>query len=427
MRKVFIALIAVFICTGASAQGIKFEHGKLKDALTKAKDQNKIVFVDFHTKWCGPCKHMASTTFKDPKVGAFFNKNFISIKIDAEDTNVNGPKLADKYQVSGYPTLVFLKANGDVINKFSGAVDDATLINAGKMALGGDAGKNFKKAYAKYKNGDRSDDLLLEIINEAANSFTLNINVGIAKDELLKLHAEVIKIYFNNGSPEKFKKEKHFKVLSLYAAHQNILRGNKIIDYMISNYDEFKESIGERAFMMFLIGINQRSIKAAAKNKDKKTYLKYAEDRELLDKIYNGNEASIQFMMENQRKAGDQEYALAEKNYGEYLRLYKESINPNYASAITYLLPGRLIINANDGKEDIKEYLKQCLPFLETAHKNHNNAYVCCDYGKVLALIGEKKKAKEYYNEAMEIFKTLGSKGEKDIKRFNKEMAELGL
>ncbi|MDG1903455.1 MAG: thioredoxin domain-containing protein, partial [Schleiferiaceae bacterium] len=36
--------------------GIKFEQGNWANTLAKAKAENKIVFVDAYTTWCGPCK-----------------------------------------------------------------------------------------------------------------------------------------------------------------------------------------------------------------------------------------------------------------------------------------------------------------------------------------------------------------------------------
>ena len=58
--------------------GIKFEQGNWANTLAKAKAENKIVFVDAYTTWCGPCKKMDAETFPDKMVGDFYNKNFIN-------------------------------------------------------------------------------------------------------------------------------------------------------------------------------------------------------------------------------------------------------------------------------------------------------------------------------------------------------------
>lgn len=66
------------------AQGVKFESGTWKEILTKAKTENKTIFVDVYTKWCGPCKHVSETVFPQEKLGEYYNSRFINFKIDAE-------------------------------------------------------------------------------------------------------------------------------------------------------------------------------------------------------------------------------------------------------------------------------------------------------------------------------------------------------
>ena len=52
-------------------------------ALANAKNPKKI-FVDVYTDWCGWCKKMDQTTFKDPAVVAAMNKDFYAIHLNAE-------------------------------------------------------------------------------------------------------------------------------------------------------------------------------------------------------------------------------------------------------------------------------------------------------------------------------------------------------
>ncbi len=53
------------------AQGIQFEHITFAEGLAKAKAENKLIFVDAFTTWCGPCKMLTSKTFPDSAVGTF--------------------------------------------------------------------------------------------------------------------------------------------------------------------------------------------------------------------------------------------------------------------------------------------------------------------------------------------------------------------
>ena len=61
----------------APTAGITFKKKSFEEAKKEAKKSGKLIFIDAYTDWCGPCKRMAATSFKDPKVGEMFNKNFI--------------------------------------------------------------------------------------------------------------------------------------------------------------------------------------------------------------------------------------------------------------------------------------------------------------------------------------------------------------
>ena len=63
-------------------RSIVFEEIGLKEALEKAKKENKLVFIDAYTAWCQPCVMMGKNVFTLDKVADFYNRNFINLKID---------------------------------------------------------------------------------------------------------------------------------------------------------------------------------------------------------------------------------------------------------------------------------------------------------------------------------------------------------
>ncbi|MFM9944264.1 MAG: thioredoxin family protein [Bacteroidia bacterium] len=113
--------------------GIKFFHGSLKEAKAKAKKENKLIFIDCYTTWCGPCKSMAKKTFVNKEVGEYFNKNFICLKIDMEQGE--GPALAGSYSVEAYPTYLFIDSKGTLKHRDLGFIDASRFIEVGKTAL----------------------------------------------------------------------------------------------------------------------------------------------------------------------------------------------------------------------------------------------------------------------------------------------------
>ncbi|MCU4156730.1 redoxin domain-containing protein [Carboxylicivirga sp. A043] len=133
--KNYIILLAILlgITSGMMAQGIRFEHGDWAQVKAKAKAAEKIIFIDFYTTWCGPCKNLSNNVFPQKQVGDFYNAHFISYKVDAEKGE--GRELAKKFGVKAYPTLVFANANGEFVHQAVGGMDATALISLGKAAL----------------------------------------------------------------------------------------------------------------------------------------------------------------------------------------------------------------------------------------------------------------------------------------------------
>lgn len=156
MRNWFvIVLILASISRGASA-GIEFFKGSWEEALAEAKSQDKLIFIDAYTVWCGPCKYMAASIFPDARVGDFFNQNFISVKLDMEKGE--SETFRAKHRVTAYPTFFFVNGNDEEVHTMRGAMQADQLIQHGQQAI---AKMDPIETYAAaYKAGDRSADLI---------------------------------------------------------------------------------------------------------------------------------------------------------------------------------------------------------------------------------------------------------------------------
>lgn len=115
-----------------TGQGIQFFEGTWQEALAKAKKENKLIFLDANASWCRPCKLMEKRTFTDVNVGAFYNKNFINVKMDMEKGE--GIELSKKLGITAYPTLFFIDGNGTVSKKNIGYLDAEDFLTLGQNA-----------------------------------------------------------------------------------------------------------------------------------------------------------------------------------------------------------------------------------------------------------------------------------------------------
>ena len=113
--------------------GIKFMEENWNKALQEAKKQNKPIFLDAYTTWCGPCKMLKSKTFTDKVVGEFFNKNFINIALDMEKGD--GLAVAEKYNINAYPTLIITDGDQKSVSVSEGFMEPAQLMEFAKYVL----------------------------------------------------------------------------------------------------------------------------------------------------------------------------------------------------------------------------------------------------------------------------------------------------
>lgn len=140
---ILFAIAAVFAFYGFSIRAkrnaagpnsqINFIENSWTEALKQASVNHKYIFVDAYATWCGPCKMLKSTTFKNNKAAAFFNNNFVNVAIDMEKGQ--GPKLASQWQVQAYPTLFIFDSAGKPVLYAVGYIGADDLIRFGQAAL----------------------------------------------------------------------------------------------------------------------------------------------------------------------------------------------------------------------------------------------------------------------------------------------------
>lgn len=120
MKKILIlgtALLCGFLCRVA-AQGVEFRDLTFGQALEQARTENKLVFMDCYTSWCGPCKNMLKNVFTLPEAGEFMNAHFVCVKYDMEKGE--GIGLKKQFAVRAFPTFFIIRPDGTVQHRLAG-------------------------------------------------------------------------------------------------------------------------------------------------------------------------------------------------------------------------------------------------------------------------------------------------------------------
>ena len=120
-----VAFVAMSLA-GAFAAEVDWVQPPFDDILKKAQKENKHIFIDFYTTWCGPCKTLDKVTYKDEKVAGYLN-SIVAVKYDAEKGE--GEELAKRFKVKMFPSLVLLGPDGKEVDRHIGYLDPEGFID----------------------------------------------------------------------------------------------------------------------------------------------------------------------------------------------------------------------------------------------------------------------------------------------------------
>ena len=165
--KLYFILLVVFVMTEISVSAqVDFRDLTLPEAFEVAEEEEKMVFVDCYTSWCGPCKYMADKIFVQEKMGEYLNERFVCVKFDME--RGSGPEIAQKYGVGVYPTFLILNMSGELIYKIVGGTETADeFIMKVEEGFGENSAYQMRK---RYQEGERDFEFVEDYIESLLKS-----------------------------------------------------------------------------------------------------------------------------------------------------------------------------------------------------------------------------------------------------------------
>jgi thiol-disulfide isomerase/thioredoxin len=163
----FISFLLTFCFTQTIlAQQIAFDTtANWQSIVDRAKAAKKMIYIDFYTTWCGPCKKMDKEVFTDPSVARKFNESFICAKIDAE--RGEGIALAKQFNVHAYPTSAFINAdNQKLVYQSVGFQKAENFMKEADAALVALVKDPFADAERELQNGRTDSDFLIKLMSD---------------------------------------------------------------------------------------------------------------------------------------------------------------------------------------------------------------------------------------------------------------------
>lgn len=185
MKKFVLLFICMFMAVSMFAQ-TNFQDLTFDKAIEKAKAENKYVFIDCYTVWCGPCKMMSEKILPLEDVGKYMNEHFICIKLDMEKGE--GREIAQKYHVTAYPTFLVLKTDKSLLHRVVGGT--ATGEEFVKKIEAGFDENSASNLEAQYTAGNRDLNFLVKYIKALLVSCDIDKAKGIAQEVLASLDDE---------------------------------------------------------------------------------------------------------------------------------------------------------------------------------------------------------------------------------------------
>ncbi|HEY6457721.1 MAG TPA: thioredoxin family protein [Steroidobacteraceae bacterium] len=117
----------------AAPASIAWYGGSVESAFATARAQNKPVFLYWGAQWCPPCHELKATVFSRSD---FIEKLklFIPVYLDGDDPGAQ--KWGDQFGVTGYPTVLVLRADRSELARISGGMDLAQYSEVLDSVLG---------------------------------------------------------------------------------------------------------------------------------------------------------------------------------------------------------------------------------------------------------------------------------------------------
>ena len=164
MAVLALAYLASGLCVSAAdLSTLGFLHNP-QQAYERALAEDKELLVDFSTDWCVWCRRLEADVFPSADFQAFAAERVL-LSVDAEKGD--GIALAQRYHVSGFPTLILMAPDGSEIDRLVGYLP----------------AEAFVQLFEDYSNGIGTLSALQESLAQSPHDLALKLQIAQKLDD----------------------------------------------------------------------------------------------------------------------------------------------------------------------------------------------------------------------------------------------------
>ena len=386
------ALTVVFAC-GQNRQ-IEFRKLSWQETLEASKTENKPIFMDCYTVWCGPCKWMSANIFTRDDVADYFNEEYICVKFDMEKGE--GLEIAKEFGIRAYPTLLYLSGDKEILLKAVGASrNPEDYVNNGKKAKDPKANMPY---YMNNKEENFDDPAFMK------EYFSIMAHANM-------VDAEEANKYLQQFPAEEWASDDNWTIIRMTIQDPS----SEAFQYMLKNEKTFTDKYGDEAlsFMSDILYYDLMRRAYRAKTDEQK-----AEYEEYKTEVLNSGFSNIEyveFQVESfeYKRAGDWDAycKLNVENGDQYIEEDAEALNS---------IAWDFYENTTN-----PDYLAQALKWAEKAVELDDAHHIMDTYASLLYATGDLAKALEVEEEALKKAHANGENGESYQKLIDQIKGEL--
>lgn len=84
VRFLILIMAVIFVLSFSKPNKEKIHWISIKELNEQYSKNPKPILVDIYTDWCGWCKEMDRTTYRNDKLATYINSHYYAVKLDAE-------------------------------------------------------------------------------------------------------------------------------------------------------------------------------------------------------------------------------------------------------------------------------------------------------------------------------------------------------